>query len=411
MEKIYRGGVFMLIERKEYLNKLIAFKDKQLIKVITGIRRCGKSTLLEMYQNYLLGHEILPEQIIALNFEDFDNEELKDGAKLHSYIKERLVPEKMTYIFLDEVHHIDNFPRVVDSLYIKKGVDLYITGSNAYMLSSEIATLISGRYVQIEMLPLSFKEYVESTGNENDLARKYTGYLENSSFPYTLELADQPREIRDYLEGLFNTIVVKDITQRKKITDTMMLRSVLRFLFDNIGNPLSSKKIADTMTSDGRKIDVKTVEKYIEALMESYVVYEAKRYNIKGKQYLKTLEKYYVVDIGMRYMLLGSRSVDVGHILENVVYLELLRRGYDVYVGKVDELEVDFVVMDGKRTVYYQVAASVRDEKTLKRELAPLQKITDHYPKFILTLDEDPEADYEGIRRINALDWLLGKIE
>lgn len=288
---------------------------------------------------------------------------------------------------------------------------MYITGSNAYMLSSEIATLISGRYVRIEMLPLSFKEYVESTGSESELARKYVDYLENSSFPYTLELAGQPKEIRDYLDGLFNTIVVKDISQRKKINDAMMLRSVLRFLFDNIGNPLSSKKIADTMTSDGRKIDVKTVEKYIEALMESYVIYQANRYNVKGKQYLKTLEKYYVVDIGMRYMLLGFRSTDVGHILENVIYLELLRRGLEVYVGKVDEFEVDFVAMDGKRITYYQVAATVRDENTLKRELAPLQKIADHYPKVILTLDDDPEADYEGIRRVNALDWLMGKIE
>lgn len=401
----------MLIQRKKYLDKLIAFKDKQIIKVVTGIRRCGKSTLLEIYQNYLLKQGVLPEQIIAINFEDYDYEELTNGAKLHTYIKERLVKGKTTYIFLDEVHHIDDFAKVVDSLYIKKGVDLYITGSNAYMLSSEIATLISGRYVRIEMLPLSFKEYVESTGNESDLARKYVDYLENSSFPYTLELVGQPKEIRDYLDGLYSTIVVKDITQRKKITDPMMLKSVLRFLFDNIGNLLSSKKIADTMTSDGRKIDVKTVEKYIEALMESYVVYQANRYNIKGKQYTKTLEKYYVVDIGMRYMLLGSRSTDVGHILENVVYLELLRRGCEIYVGKVDELEVDFVVMDGKRTAYYQVAATVRDENTLKRELAPLQKIADHYPKFILTLDEDPEADYDGIRRINALDWLLGNID
>lgn len=401
----------MRVERKEYLNKLIAFKDKQIIKVVTGIRRCGKSTLLEIYQDYLIKQGVLPEQIIAINFEDYDYEDLKESSKLYAYIKERLIKDKMTYIFLDEVHHIDNFPRVIDSLYIKKGVDLYITGSNAYMLSSEIATLISGRYVQIKMLPLSFKEYVLSTGNENDLARKYTNYLENSSFPYTLELQQQPNELKDYLDGLFNTIVVKDISQRKKITDVMMLKSIVRFVFDNIGNPLSSKKIADTMTSDGRKIDVKTVEKYLEALIESYVIYEAKRYNIKGKQYLKTLEKYYVVDIGMRYMLLGSRSTDVGHILENVVYLELLRRGYDVYVGKVDEQEVDFVAMEQKRITYYQVAATVRDENTLKRELTPLQKIKDHYPKVILTLDEDPEADYDGIRRINALDWLLGKTE
>lgn len=401
----------MLIERKEYLEKLIAFKDKQLIKVVTGIRRCGKSTLLEMFRDYLLKNGVLPEQIISLNFEDFDNEELCDARKLYAYIKEHSIPDKMNYIFLDEVHHIEDFPKVVDSLYIRKNIDLYITGSNAYMLSSEIATLISGRYVQIEMLPLSFKEYVSSTGSEADLARKYTSYLENSSFPYALELADHPKELRDYLEGLFNTIVVKDISLRKKITDPMMLRSLLRFLFDNIGSPLSSKKIADTMTSEGRKIDVKTVEKYIDALMESYVVYEARRYNIKGRQYLKTLEKYYVVDIGMRYMLLGSRSTDVGHILENVVYLELLRRGYDVYVGKVDELEVDFVAVDSKRTTYFQVAATVRDESTLKRELAPLQSINNHYPKLILTLDDDPEADYEGIRRVNALNWLMGKVD
>lgn len=401
----------MLIERKEYFEKLIAFKDKQLIKVVTGIRRCGKSTLLEMFRDYLLKNGVLPEQIISLNFEDFDNEELCDARKLYAHIKEHSVPDKMNYIFLDEVHHIEDFPKVVDSLYIRKNIDLYITGSNAYMLSSEIATLISGRYVQIEMLPLSFKEYVSSTGSEADLARKYTSYLENSSFPYALELADHPKELRDYLEGLFNTIVVKDISLRKKITDPMMLRSLLRFLFDNIGSPLSSKKIADTMTSEGRKIDVKTVEKYIDALMESYVVYEARRYNIKGRQYLKTLEKYYVVDIGMRYMLLGSRSTDVGHILENVVYLELLRRGYDVYVGKVDELEVDFVAVDSKKTTYFQVAATVRDESTLKRELAPLQSINNHYPKLILTLDDDPEADYEGIRRVNALNWLMRKVD
>ena len=398
----------MMIQRKEYLNKLIAFKDKQLIKVVTGIRRCGKSTLLEIYQNWLLEQGIEKEQIISINFEDIDFEELTDYRRLYSYLKERLVPGKVTYIFLDEIQHVEDFPKVVDSLYIKKNVDVYITGSNAYMLSSEIATLLSGRYVQIEMLPLSFKEYMVSTGSMTDRGVKYTEYLENSSFPYTLELKGQPDEIRDYLEGLYNTIVVRDIVSRKKITDTMMLKSVLRFVFDNIGNPLSSKKIADTMTSDGRKIDTKTVEKYLEALSESYIIYQAKRYNIKGKQYLKTLEKYYVVDIGLRYMLLGSRQMDAGHILENVVYLELLRRGYDVYVGKIDSFEVDFVAQNSKGTWYYQVALSVRDEKTLERELRPLMAIRDHYPKMILTLDDDPEAQYDGIRRINARDWLLG---
>ena len=400
--------MLMILQRKEYLNKLIAFKDKQLIKVVTGIRRCGKSTLLEIYQNWLLEHGTEEEQIISINFEDIDFEELTDYRKLYAYLKERLVPGKMTYIFLDEIQHVEDFPKVVDSLHIKKNVDIYITGSNAYMLSSEIATLISGRYVQIEMLPLSFKEYMESTGSMADRGVKYTEYLENSSFPYTLELKGQPDEIRDYLEGLYNTIVVKDIVSRKRITDTMMLKSVLRFVFDNIGNPLSSKKIADTMTSDGRKIDTKTVEKYLGALTESYIIYQAKRYNIKGKQYLKTLEKYYVVDIGLRYMLLGSRQMDAGHILENVVYLELLRRGYDVYVGKIDSFEVDFVAQNSKGIRYYQVALSVRDEKTLERELRPLMVIRDHYPKMILTLDDDPEVQYDGIRRINARDWLLG---
>lgn len=399
------------IERKEYLEKLIAFRDKQVIKIITGVRRCGKSTLMELFQDYLKSQGVLEEQIVAVNLEDYDFYELRNPKKLHTYIKERLVQGKMTYIFLDEIQHCEEFPEVVDSLHIKKDVDIYLTGSNAKMLSSEIATLISGRYVEISMLPLSFKEYVLSTGSTSELARKYTAYVETSSFPYALQLAGQPKELRDYLDGIYNTIVVKDIAQRNKIPDPMMLESVLRFIFDNIGNQLSTKKIADTMTSNGRKIDVKTVEKYLKALMESYIVYQAKRYNVKGKQHLKTLEKYYAVDIGLRYLLLGTSSSDVGHILENIVFLELLRRGSEVFIGKIDDLEVDFVAMDGKQTTYYQVAASVRDEKTLARELASLEKISDHYPKIVLTLDEDPQADYNGIRRINALDWLMGTVK
>ena len=397
------------LERKEYLEKLISFRDKQLIKVVTGVRRCGKSTLLEIYQDHLRANGVEAEQIVAINLEDFDYYSLREPRALHEYIKERLVPGKMTYVFIDEIQHCADFPVVVDSLHIKKNVDVYLTGSNAYMLSSEIATLISGRYVEIRMLPLSFGEYVLSTGSEENLAEKYREYIQGSSFPYALELKEQPGAVRDYLEGVYNTIVVKDIAARKKISDTMMLESVTRFVFDSIGSQLSTKKIADTMTSSGRKIDVKTVERYLEGLMESFIIYQAKRYNIRGKQYLKTLEKYYVVDVGMRYMLLGTGGTDVGHILENIVYLELLWRGYNVKLYDNAGKEIDFIASKSGKEYLIQVAHSVVDEKAYHRELASLQRITDNYPKVILTLDEDPEADYEGIRRINALEWLIGK--
>ena len=395
-----------MVERIEYLERLIAFKDKQVIKIITGIRRCGKSTLLEMFQTYLLGSGVDEEQIIAINFEDYDFIDLVEPKNLYAYIKERLLPHKRMYLFFDEIQHVKDFQRVVDSLYIKKDIDIYITGSNAHMLSGELATLLSGRYVEIFMLPLSFKEYVSAIGEAN-LMKAYREYTEFSSFPYALELRDDFKILQDYLRGIYSTIVLKDIMQRNKIVEPMMLESMLRFVFDNIGNQLSTKKIADTMTSEGRKIDIRTVERYLTAFMESYVVYEAKRYNIKGKQYLKTLEKYYAVDVGLRTMLLGKRGFDAGRILENIVYLELLRRGYDVYVGKVGDMEVDFVAMNRDGLVYYQVAATVRDENTLKRELKSLQAINDSYPKIILTLDEDPEADYDGIRRMSALDWLV----
>lgn len=397
------------LQREEYLKKLIAFQDKNIIKIITGIRRCGKSTLMEIFQDHLRSTGVENSQILHINFEDFDYRPLRDPAALHSYITERMARDRMTYVFLDEIQHVPDWQDVVDSLHLRKNLDIYITGSNAYLLSSEIATLISGRYVEIKMLPLSFREFVSATGAEANLPKAYRQYIESSSFPYALALLDHPKELRDYLEGIYNTVVVKDLASRKKIPDVMMLESVARFVFDSIGSPISTKKIADTMTSSGRKIDVRTAEKYMDALLESFILYQARRYNIRGKQYLKTLEKYYVVDIGLRYMLLGSRSTDVGHILENVIYLELLRRGFEVSVGKMDDLEVDFVAVDQKQTIYYQVAATVRDEGTLKRELASLQKINDNYPKFILTLDEDPDADYEGIRRINALEWLMGR--
>lgn len=394
------------IPREEYFERLRNLKHKKLIKIVTGIRRCGKSTVLEMFRDELLDNGVEENQIIFINFEDYENKSLRNPESLYNYIKQRLT-SKMNYIFLDEIQRVEDFPEVVDSLYIKDNVDLYLTGSNSSLLSSEIATLISGRYVEIKMLPFSFKEFVKATNQSTNLSSAYRQYVETSSFPYVLELLQTPQEINAYLEGIYNTILVKDIIDRKKIADTNVLKSVTQFLFDNIGSELSSKKIADTLTSNGRKSDSKTIEKYVTSLEESFIVYSSNRYNIKGKEYLKSLEKYYVTDIGLRNFMLGKKSMDVGHILENVIYLELLRRGYSVYVGKIDDMEIDFVAQNSQGNTYIQVAATVRDENTLKRELRSLQAIKDNYPKMLLTLDDDPEADYDGIIRKNALDWLM----
>lgn len=394
------------IVRKEYLERLRNLQHKKLIKIITGIRRCGKSTVMEMFRDELLENGVDENQIIFLNFEDYDNKYLRNPDELYSYIKERLT-QKMNYIFLDEIQSVENFPEIVDSLYIKDNVDIYITGSNSSLLSSEIATLISGRYVEIKMLPLSFTEFVQATKQKKQLSQAYRQYVETSSFPYVIELLQTPDEINSYLEGIYNTILVKDIIDRKKIADTLVLKSVSQFLFDNIGLELSSKRIADTLTSNGRKSDPKTIEKYITSLEESFIVYKASRYNIKGKEYLKSLEKYYVSDIGLRNFMLGKKAMDVSHILENIVYLELIRRGYEVYVGKVDDMEIDFVAQNTQGNTYIQVSASVRDENTLARELKPLKAVRDNYPKILLTLDDDPDGDYDGIIRKNALDWLM----
>lgn len=395
-----------MIERKEYLEKLIGFKDKHLIKIITGIRRCGKSTLFEIFQNYLLENNVDKSQIITINFEDVDNEELTDYKVLYDYISSRLVSDKMNYIFLDEIQNVPNFQKAIDSLFIKKNVDLYLTGSNAYMLSSEISTLLSGRYVEIQMLPLSFKEYLSTFPDRTDLARKYRTYLENSSFPYTLELNNDRKLIRDYLSGIYNSVILKDVVIRNKIADVSMLESIIKFMFDNIGNISSTKKISDTMTSYGRKITAPTVESYLKALINSFILYHVGRYDVKGKQHLKTGEKYYVVDVGLRYFLLGSQKTDWGHILENVIYLELLRRGYEIYIGKVGTLEVDFVAIKDENTEYYQIAQTVSLPETLIRELKPLESIKDHNPKFLITLDDIPVTTHKGIKQINALDWL-----
>lgn len=395
-----------MIERKEYLEKLKKWKDKDLIKVITGIRRCGKSTLFEIYIDYLKSIGIEDNHIISVNLENPDNE-FDTYKELYKYVKEQIKDKKQYYVFLDEVQKVSDFQKAVDGLYIMKNVDVYITGSNAYLLSGELATLLTGRYIEIKMYPLSFKEYLNYYKKDAD-EKMYLNYINRSSFPYALKLEEES-EIDDYLDALYNTIIVKDIGLRKKMADTTMLRTVARFMFNNIGNCLSIKKIADTLTSDGRSISVHTVESYLESLVESYVFNKVSRFDIKGKQYLQSGEKYYATDVTMRYALLGRRNIDVGHILENIVYLELIRRGYKVYIGKAGEKEIDFVAENKEGFTYFQVAYTTREKATLERELTPLQDINDHYPKYILTMDIDLIADYDGIKKVNVLDWLLEK--
>lgn len=399
-----------MLERREYLDNLIRFRDKQLIKVVTGIRRCGKSTLFEQYQHYLKADGVTKEQIISINLEDGEFEEIETSKQLYAYVNKRLLADQSMYIFLDEVQRVEDFQKAVDSLYIKKNCDVYITGSNAHLLSGELATLLSGRYIEIKMLPLSFKEYVSQFPGDANIDRLYADYIQNSAFPYALAF-DKPRDRRQYLQGIYDTIVLKDIIARKRFPDVNMLKSVLRFMFDNIGNICSVKSIADTMTSSGRKISVNTVESYLTALTESFILYEVSRYDVKGKQYLKTGNKYYAADVGLRYALLGSKKADMGQILENVVYLELFRRGYDVYIGKVGDAEVDFIALSDQGEEYYQVAYTVidADGRTLERELAPLNAINDHNPKYLLTMDHTPLTSHNGIRQVNVLDWLIAK--
>lgn len=395
-----------MIERNEYLEELKNWKDKDLIKVITGIRRCGKSTLFELFIDYLKKTGINEDHIISLNLESPEYN-FKDYIELYNYVNEKIKDKNMYYVFLDEVQVIENFEKAVDGLYIKKNVDEYITGSNAYLLSGELATFLSGRYIEFKMFPLSFKEYANFYKQDGD-EKLYLKYVNYSSMPYALKLDNQD-EVDKYLDSIYNTIIVKDIATRKKIADTGMLRSVSEFMFSSVGSILSVKKIADTLTSNGRSISVHTVESYLDSLVESFIFNKVSRYDIKGKQYLQSGEKYYATDVTMRYALLGRKYIDLGHILENIVYLELLRRGYKVYIGKSGDKEIDFVAENSKGVKYFQVAYTVRDEKTLERELSALESINDHYPKFILTMDIDPEVDYNGIRKINVLDWLLNK--
>jgi predicted AAA+ superfamily ATPase len=403
-----------LLARPQYLDQLISFRDKDLIKVVTGIRRCGKSTLFDLYEEYLKAQGVEERQIIRLNLEYPEYHDLQTYMQLYDYVKERLLDDGMNYVFIDEVQTVPEFQKAVDGLFVRKNCDVYITGSNANILSGDLATLLSGRYVEIKMLPLSFKEYISAVGGQTDLILKYRNYLENSSFPYALEL-NEKKDIRAYLGGIFDSVILKDIVARKRISDVATLQNITRFAFDNIGNLTSSTNVANTLTSSGRKISVHTVGNYLEALTESFILYRAGRYDVKGRQQLVTGVKYYLPDIGLRYYLLGNKKADMGHILENVVYLELLRRGCEVHVGKVGSAEIDFIAIGDDREEYYQVAYTVEGEPgkdgrtVLERELAPLESIRDHNPKFLITMDFTPNVSHNGIKQINALDWLLGE--
>ena len=400
-----------MVIRKEFQEQLLKWQNKKVIKVITGVRRCGKSTLLLEFQKTLLAQGITQDCIQSINLDSIENEHLYDYHILYNQITENLIPTKMNYIFLDEIQMVPDFEKAINSLFLKDNIDLYITGSNAYMLSGEIATLLSGRYIEIKMLPLSFPEYCELcseiSGSKVETNRKaYNQFVMFGGFPYIPNLLNDKEMIRDYLRGIYSTIVLKDILQRKKISDSDVLEKITKFSLSNIGNLTSSKKISDTLTSGGRKTASATVENCYSALTESYLFYKATRYDIKGKEFLKSLEKYYAVDTGLHYFMLGSKTGNEGFLLENIIYLELLRRGYEVYVGKFADMEVDFVAIKNGLPEYYQVSLSVTNEDTLKRELKPLKAIKDSYPKFLITLDECNEISHEGIRQIYALDWI-----
>lgn len=405
-----------MVQREEYLQKLILWRDEQVIKVVTGIRRCGKSTLLAQFQAYLKDDGVEDRQIVSLNFEELENEELLDYRTLYQALTARLCPDKTTYIFLDEVQKVPEFEKVVDSLYVKDRVDIYITGSNSYMLSGELATLLSGRYVELSILPLSFREYcqLQPSGEKDAL---FAAFLQDGGFPYIASMNRSKEKVDMYLEGIYNTIIIKDIEERqrrrdtdpnrRKVTDIALLKAIAKFLAGSVGNPISVKGIADYITSTGRKVSQNTVADYIEVLSEAFVFYPAERFDVIGKQLMKMNQKLYIVDLGIRRYLLSRRDYDLGFSLENVVYLELLRRGYGVNGGRVGNTEVDFVAKKDDRYHYFQVTATMLDPATFEREITPLRNIRDNYPKTILTLDRMTLGNYDGIEAVNAVDWLL----
>lgn len=393
-----------LIERDYYISKLETWRDKQMVKILTGIRRSGKSTIMKLYQQHLIRKGIQPDQILHINFEDLAVEPLLDYHKLYEYVSEHLKPDVQNYLFFDEIQSVAQFERVIDSLFLRPNVDIYITGSNAFLLSGEISTLLSGRYIEIHVLPLSLSEY--RMGMNLPVDRLFNQYISTTLMPYVLQLSNT-EEVSDYLQNIYQTIVIKDILSRGKIQDPDLLSRIVRYLSDNIGNLSSIKSITDTLASNGRKVSTHTVDNYIDLLCASFMFYKVFRYDVKGKEHLRTGQKYYISDLGLRNWLLGIRGGDLGHILENIVFLQLLRKGKQVMVGKVGANEIDFVCFQNGKTEYYQVALSVRDSKVLDRELSPLKSIKDNYPKYLITMDPDPEISHNGIIQKYALDWLL----
>ena len=404
------------IRRKYYLDKLLSYKDKDIIKVVTGLRRSGKSTLLQIFRDDLSKEEVSDKQIQFYNFELPENFLNKSWDKLYFEIKEKLEPKKMNYIFLDEIQNIIDFEKLVDGLYATENTDIYITGSNANLLSSELATLLSGRYIEISILPFSFSEYLQ--GRNIDTSNKYLNYetlfydyVNETSLPKGVDLREDGYDkIYEYLESLYNTVIEKDITQRHKIYDKRAFTNLVKFLANNIGNQVSPSSISKALKADSQNIHHNTIEKYIEYLVESFVFYRVNRFDIKGKKQLATLEKYYIVDVGLLNVLVGrERTSDRGHILENIVYLELLRRGYKVWTGRLRNTEVDFTTKNRNGEIeYYQVSWGISNKETEKREFAPLEAIKDNYPKFLLTKDAFTQNRY-GIIHKNVFEWLMEK--
>ncbi|MDW7670531.1 MAG: ATP-binding protein [Bacillota bacterium] len=397
-------------KRDLYLEKLIQFKDKPLIKVITGIRRCGKSTLLSLFNAYLMESGVPEDHIIRMNFESFDFDQITSYQELHAYISEKITHRsEVHYLLLDEIQQVDAWEKVINSFLVDVRVDIYLTGSNATLLSSELSTLLSGRYVEIKMLPLSFREYLDftKTDPQGDLLPAFNQYLEFGGLPIVVELLDHPSTIGPFLEGIYNTVLMKDVVERNSIRDPALLESVLKYIAANAGSIVSTKRISDYLTSSGRKTSSDTIDNYLKMLESAFIIYKAGRYDLKGKMFLKTLEKYYIVDTGIRNQLTGLRNTDYGHMLENIVYFELLRRGYAVSIGKIGSLEVDFVATSASEKRYYQVSATIHDETTRERELRPLKAVPDNYPKILLTMDRTIYDDFAGIRVINIIDFLL----